>query len=533
MRAIRWLALVTAIALAWLEWQASPNANPSVLALDIVVGLIFAAAGIIVLGVAIARRVAYLQLAAGAAWFAGALIPLASSLYLGFLVHLLATYPTGRLAGRVERTLVASGYGVALGLPYLGVGGVDAGLVAAVAVASQVRGAAAGGPLRRGRMGAAVGAATIALTLALVQAGLAGGTLDVVTARTVTAIVLILTIGALAIDLRWGGWSPDALARLVIDLGDHAPATTLRDRLAEALDDPTLVIGYRLGDGETYVDDDGRRVELPAPGSARIAVPLNAAGVEVGVLVRDERWPVDPTLADGVAAAAELALGNARLHAATRRQVEDLEASRARLIASAESERDRIRHELDDGALRRLARVRDGLEATAALGPDRASLREQAGSVMRQLEELSGGLGPVSDLEHGLGPALQRLAAVSPVAAVADISVGSLPPLVEATAYFVCSEGLANVAKHAGASRVTLSAREVAGWLLVEVDDDGVGGASASSGSGLDGIRQRVESTGGRLTIEDRGEGGTRLLAELPLDRRGGRVVIDPPGRTA
>ncbi len=141
---------------------------------------------------------------------------------------------------------------------------------------------------------------------------------------------------------------------------------------------------------------------------------------------------------------------------------------------------------------------------------------------MRQLAELSDGLGPASALADGLGPALDRLAAQSSVPAVADGPVGRLPPLVEATAFFVCSEGLANVAKHAHASRVSIRAREVDGRLFVEVVDDGVGGATPSPGSGLDGLRQRVETTGGRLTIEDRREGGTRLLAELPIDRRAG-----------
>ena len=251
--------------------------------------------------------------------------------------------------------------------------------------------------MRRGRMGAAVVAGTMAVAFALVAAGVAAGTLGFATARILSASVLILSTAALAIDLRWGGWSRDALTRLVIDLGDRAEGTTLRDRLAAALDDPTLVIGYALDEGGTYVDDDGGPVELPPAGSGRVAVPLRlAGGIEVGVLVRDERWPIDPVLADGVAAAAELALGNARLHAATRRQVADLEASRERLIAAAEAERQRIRRELDDGAIRRLARVREALTASVALGAEREPLLEHVRSVMRQLAELSDGLGPAS-----------------------------------------------------------------------------------------------------------------------------------------
>jgi len=212
----------------------------------------------------------------------------------------------------------------------------------------------------------------------------------------------------------------------------------------------------------------------------------------------------------------------------------DLEASRGRLIDAAEAERQRIRAELDGGAMRRLAKVRAALTSSVALGPDREPLLDHAASVMRQLMELSNGLGPASALADGLGPALIRLAEESSVPAVADGPIGRLPPLVEATAFFVCAEGLANVAKHAQASRVSVRAREVDGRLFVEVVDDGVGCASPSPGSGLDGLRQRVETTGGRLTIEDRREGGTRLLAELPIDRRAGlQLAMDRPDRMA
>jgi signal transduction histidine kinase len=533
-RIIRGLAVATGATLAWLEWQASPNADRAVLSFDVAVGLTFIAAAIITLGVPTAQRIAYLELAAGIAWFVGALAPVASGVYLGFLIHLLVSYPIGRLERSGQRAVVAAGYVLALIASPVGLPGVETALLAAAAAISLVSASATAGPLRRGRMGAAVVSVVIAAAFALAAVGVAAGTIAFATARILSASVLILTTAALAIDLRWGGWSREALTRLVIDLGDRTQPTTLRERLAAALDDPTLVIGYRLDDGDTYVDDEGQPVEPPHPGSARVAVPLRLAGLDVGVLVRDERFPIDPILAEGVAAAAELALGNARLHAATRRQVADLEASRKRLIAAADAERQRIRRELDGGAMRRLARVREALTASVALGPEREPLLQHASSVMGQLTELSDGLGPASALADGLGPALQRLAAGSSVPAVADGPAGRLPALVEATAFFVCSEGLANVAKHAHATRVSVRARERDGSLIVEVVDDGVGGATPSAGSGLDGLRQRVETTGGRLTVEDRLEGGTRLLAELPIDRRAGlRLAMDRPDRMA
>ena len=218
-RVIRGVALAIGAMLAWLEWQASPNADRTVLAFDVAVGLTFIVAAVITLGVPTARRIAYLDLAAGLAWFVGALAPVASGLYLGFLVHLLVTYPTGRLERMAQRAVVATGYGVALIASPLGFAGVDSVLLAAVAVTSMVAAYASDGPMRRGRLGAAVVAATMGVVLALIAAGVAAGTLDFATGRILSASLLILSTAALAIDLRWGGWSRDALTRLVIDLG--------------------------------------------------------------------------------------------------------------------------------------------------------------------------------------------------------------------------------------------------------------------------------------------------------------------------
>ena len=178
-----------------------------------------------------------------------------------------------------------------------------------------------------------------------------------------------MSTAALAIDLRWGGWSRDALTRLVIDLGDRAGGPRCGTVSRQPLTTRRLVIGYGLDEGGTYVDDDGRPVDLPARRiRARSPFHYTWPGSKSAYSCETSDWPIDPVLADGVAAAAELALGNARLHAATRRQVADLEASRERLIAAAESERQRIRRELDGGAMRRLARVREALRGVGNAG---------------------------------------------------------------------------------------------------------------------------------------------------------------------
>jgi signal transduction histidine kinase len=522
---VRWLAIPAGVLLSVAEWQASPNADRTVLAFDLAVGWAYLAAGISGLGLPIARRFGALALATSAAWFVGALSDVGSSLYLGLLVHLLVTYPTGQVRRRSQLVVVGLGYVVAIAAPWIPSGGAETLALAAVAGVVLMTATATRGPLRRARATAAIGAGLLAASSAALALSVGSAAVDIDSARIAWASALIAVAIGLAADLRWGGWSHDALARLVIDLGDRSEPTTLRDRLAEAIDDPTLEIGYRL-DGRSYVDDVGRPIELPAPGSARVAVALNAAGSEVGVLVRDEQWPTDPVLADGVAAAAELAIGNARLQAATHRELAALEASRGRLIAAAEAERSRIRRELQAGALRRLAAVRRGLETAGAIGPEGARLAERADVLIHELEELSEGLGPTTALEHGLEPALLALVGQVPVNVEVDVRVGRLPALVEATAYFVCSEGLANIAKHARASRAWLTAHEAGAWLRVEVADDGIGGAIPSSGSGLDGLRQRVVTTGGRMAIGDRLGGGTRLVVELPVARQSG-----PPGR--
>ena len=206
-RIIRGIALASGATLAWLEWQASPNADRTVLAFDVAVGLTFIGAAVITLGIPSARRIAYLELATGVAWFAGALTPVASGVYLGFLVHLLVTYPTGRIEPTVQRAVVAIGYGLAVIASPVGWVGLETALLAAAAATALFRASTTAGPLRRGRLGAAAVAATLAVAFALVTAGVAAGTVDFATARMLLATVLIVSTAALAIDLRWGGWS--------------------------------------------------------------------------------------------------------------------------------------------------------------------------------------------------------------------------------------------------------------------------------------------------------------------------------------
>jgi PAS domain S-box-containing protein len=197
----------------------------------------------------------------------------------------------------------------------------------------------------------------------------------------------------------------------------------------------------------------------------------------------------------------------------------ELRASRARLVEVADAERRRIQRNLHDGAQQRITAVLLDLGRVRASAPDPridAAIDELAAG-LQELRELAGGLHPAVLSERGLAAALEALALRSPVdVQLAALPAQRLPEPVEAAAYYVVAEALANVHKHAGARRVVVRAAAVDGRLSVSVLDDGVGGAD-EGGEGLRGLADRVEALGGRLALESPAGGGTCLRAEIPL----------------
>jgi PAS domain S-box-containing protein len=200
----------------------------------------------------------------------------------------------------------------------------------------------------------------------------------------------------------------------------------------------------------------------------------------------------------------------------------ELRASRARLVEVADAERRRIQRNLHDGAQQRLTavllnlgRLREAPEkSNAAL---LALSIDELAAGLQEIRELASGLHPALLSERGLAAALQALALRTPITVtLAAVPEERLPERVEAAAYYVVAEALANVQKHAGASKASVTATTQEGELLVEVVDDGAGGADAE-GSGLRGLADRVEALGGRLELESPPEGGTRLSARIPL----------------
>ena len=209
-----------------------------------------------------------------------------------------------------------------------------------------------------------------------------------------------------------------------------------------------------------------------------------------------------------------------------RRHEQALATARARVVQAADDERARIGRDLHDGAPQRLVAL--ALELRTAQerlghGEDRAvddlladAVAELLGAVT-DLRELARGIHPATLTEGGLTAALESLAARSPIPVQLNASLNGRPPVsVEATAYFVASEALANVAKHAQAHAATVAARHANGTLVIEVEDDGVGGADLDGGSGLRGLVDRVETQGGSLSIESLERGGTRIVGEIP-----------------
>jgi signal transduction histidine kinase len=338
----------------------------------------------------------------------------------------------------------------------------------------------------------------------------------------------VLSLIALPLAMLWGLLRA-RLARvhvgeLVVHL-EETPVDGLRDELAVALEDPTLELGLWIPDRGIYVQSNGLQLSVPEDGADRAVTLIEHDGERLAVLVNDPTLREEPKLVEAVAAAARLALVNARLHAEVRSQLETVKESRARIVSAADEERRRIERDLHDGAQQRLVAL--ALELRSAqchLGetgdPELerllSSTADELQVAVEELRALAQGIHPGTLTQGGLRSALEALAARMPLPVTVEATPERLSPDVEATAYFVACEALANVVKHAQASRAEVRAERSNGLLVVEVSDDGIGGAAAQNGSGLRGLADRIEAHGGTLVIESRSGAGTRVRGEIP-----------------
>jgi signal transduction histidine kinase len=312
------------------------------------------------------------------------------------------------------------------------------------------------------------------------------------------------------------------VADLVVRLDNGVEPTDLRAVLAQALDDPTLELLFPLPGDRGYVDAAGQPVSLPPAAADRVVTPVTRNAEALAILVHDPALASQRPLVEAVVAAARLALDNTRLYAAQRAQLELVNASRTRLVLAADTERRRIQRDLHDGVQHKLMAVsilvqRARAHADPATGGGLlATAGTQLGEAIRELRELAQGIHPAALSEQGLAAAVDALAELAPVPVIVDIPAERGPGHVERAAYFMISEALANVYKHAAASQVTVRACRDGLNLVLTVTDDGVGGADPSRGTGLRGLSDRAGALGGSLKVESRPGAGTKIIAELP-----------------
>jgi signal transduction histidine kinase len=451
----------------------------------------------------------------GLAWFAGTLGWPFVGLHRGFLVLLHLSYPSGRLPrSTLARVALAAAMLDSTVAPLMRDDRLTVALSVLVAVAA-VR-------VFRGSSGIDRVAAAPALLAALTFAGILslGAAVRLAGADADRAVLwaYALTIAGLAtvllVDLLRARWPEAVLRGLVVDLGDLRDSMTLQRRFSRALGDPTLVIGIWDGERGVYVDENGMPVEQPAAGAGRAATHIDDDGAPLALLVHDEVLAGGTELLASVAAVARTFVTNASLEQRIEERTREVAASRRRLVEAADGERRALQRTLARGPERRLRRV-STLLARADL-PAGHVLRREVDAAIAELSELATGVRP-PELDNGLGAALAALAERSTLEVSVAVEADRLPETVEAAAFFVCSEALANAAKHAQARSARMDATEVSARLRVTVSDDGVGGADAQ-GAGLRGLADRVEALGGRLTVTSPRGAGTRVIAELPCN---------------
>jgi len=500
------------------EWASFGADDPALAVADFAVGSVLLVCGVSAWERRRESRVGALMSLAGLTWFLGTAFEPALYLHRGPLVHVCLSYPKGRLATPLSRIVVAAAYVDAATARLASNDALTLVLSAAVALAAIRVLLGTSGPARAAAVPALVAALAFAGVLALGAIGRAQGWSQDGLLWTYDVVIASLAI-LLFVDLMRRRWTEAVVTGLVVDLGAAQESATLRARLARALGDPSLVVGYRVPATGEFVDEAGRPVRLPSSGSGREVTSIEEGGYQIAVLVHDEALLADRQLLESVAAAARIAVANAALQAEARVRADELEESRRRIVESGDAQRRRLEQELRVGAERRLdnvaalfARARS---TAAADGSSIELLENELDEARRELRRFAQGVHPAALSEYGLMPALRLLADRSSIPVEVRGTIARIPESVEAAFFFVCAEALTNVAKHARASHASIELREEGGYVLAAIEDDGVGGASPGQGSGLRGLADRVEALGGRLRVETPPDGGTRVAAEI------------------
>ena len=520
------------------EWLARSGQSLGAALGDLTAGWTLIACGLIAWSRRPRSLIGMLLTATGFTWFLGTLVlsdarAIASIgsallfLHRGPLFHAIIGYPSGRLSRRSALVVVALCYVCATIVP-IAENDVATIVVAGLVLATTLRGyVLATGPDRQARVTAIAAAAAVALVLGggcLVRLLGTNPEADAGVLWAYEAVLVLLALGFLA-DLLWGRWTQAAVTKLVVELGEPSETGTLRDRVAGALGDPSLLLAYWVPEVSAYVNERGDPVSLPEPSSDRAVTLIDQGGDRIAALVHDPAVLDDPALVDAVASAAGIAISNVRLQAEVRRRVAEVAASRRRIVEAGDAQRRRLQQELrqgverrlvDAGGLLELVRQDDRLPDDAAAAARFEEVEEELQGALAEVRELAAGIHPSLMTDRGLWLALSTLAERSPIPVDLAVPLERLPADIEAAVYFVCSEALANVAKHARASRVSIDLIRDDRGLSLAISDDGIGGADPTAGSGLRGLADRIEALGGQLRVEGPPSGGSRVLADFP-----------------
>jgi signal transduction histidine kinase len=486
-----------------------------------------------------------------------------SSLYFVVFAHMVLGYPEGRLEKRWHAWLIGAGYGLALvgSLPQLLWGFTDAMecddcppsailikqddtlrdlfntitsvlgvLIVAVVLAILLRRWAQATAPQRRAMAPVLWSGMVMLVLLASALGSDAAGINRLTdvLSTLGLIVFASVPWVFLIGLaRSRVVRAGAVSDLLLRLGEAPGTGTLGYRLRDALGDPSLELVFWLDDKARWVDSDGHQIELPREGDPQRAwTAVELEGRRVGAIVHDVSLGEDPEMLRSVAAAAGLAMENERLQAQLRARVEELRASRARIVEAGTHERRRLERNLHDGAQQRLVALSLTLrlaQTKLRKDPDSADelltgAHEELTLALGELRELARGIHPAVLSDRGLGAALEALAGRAPIAVeLAQVPAEPLPEAIEAAAYFVIAEALTNVVKYAHANQATVSVSRLNGRAIVEVSDDGIGGADPGRGSGLRGLVDRVSALDGSMELDSPAGAGTRLRAEIPV----------------
>jgi signal transduction histidine kinase len=318
----------------------------------------------------------------------------------------------------------------------------------------------------------------------------------------------------------------DTIGQIFRLIPDLAEPDEVQRSLREILDDPTLEIYWWDRERELYVDVDDH-VAFPES-SGRTVTPIEYESRKVGAIAHDPRLLERPEFLDSFVPTMRIAMERDRLHRDLVAKIDELKASRARLVKVADAERRRLERNLHDGAqqhltivLLALRRLEQRVARDEELAPIVTSAREELQDAIEDLRELARGLHPPRLAQYGLAAAVRAASLRSPIPVELELCFDQdLPSEIAVGAYYVCAEAVTNTVKHAQATKVWISIVQDAGSLAVDVRDDGVGGACIECDgdtTGLGGLRDRVEALDGSVELDSPTGGGTRLVAVFPL----------------